>query len=282
MDKIILGVKGNLARAINNYYPNSIQVTRSEFIQWPEKPNQLEDFLSKLGIEPRNCIILNCAGITDTDADLKEIKFVNSSLPIFLAEKSVEIGFKLATFGTVMEHFPKYSKSNRYLNSKLAYFEEYTSREDWKRQNIHFQMHTLYGGSHVKPEMFLGQIFNSIVLQKSFKMTGGDQIREYHHVDDVVRAIGHFIDRGTTSTHHISQGNPLRLVDLATAIFKEFNSINLLHIAAQSADINDNRNVVFRKTEDLEGIDFRESIEGVISWLRALGVQNEANRQIKY
>ena len=278
MDKIILGVKGNLATTLNNYYPNSIQVTRSEFIQWPKNPNQLEDFLSKLAIQPRNCIIFNCAGITDTGADLEEMKFVNSSIPIFLAEKSVEIGFKLATFGTVMEHFPKYSKGNRYLNSKLAYFEEYTSREDWMRQNIHFQMHTLYGGSHVKPEMFLGQIFKAINSQKSFNMSGGDQIREYHHVYDVVQAIGHLIDRGKTATHHISQGNPVRLVDLAIAIFKEFNSTELLHIAAQSADINDNRNFVFRKTEELDGIDFRDSIEGVTSWFRALGVQNGANR----
>jgi len=274
MQKIILGIKGNLAKALSAYYPNSIQVARSDFIQWPEDTNKLEEFFSYTGVPPRDCIILNCAGITDTDTDLIEMTFINTSLPIYLSEKSEELGFKLATFGTVMERFPKYAKKNQYLNSKLAFFEEFNAREDWNKRNIHFQMHTLYGGDNTKQKMFLGQIYEAINSQTTFNMSGGDQIREYHHVNDVVQAVGHIIEMKISGTHHISQGNPLTLADLAKAIFTQFNSTQLLNIAAKTADAEDNRIVIFEKPDELKGINFREPIEGVISWLRELGIKN--------
>jgi dTDP-4-dehydrorhamnose reductase len=274
MQKIIVGIKGNLAKALSNYYPNSIQVARSDYIQWPRHTNKLEEFLSKTGVPPKDCILLNCAGITDIDADLIEMMFINTRLPFYLAEKSVELGFKLATFGTVMERFPKYAKNNQYLNSKLAFFEEYNAREDWNKHNVHFQMHTLYGGDNTKPKMFLGQIYEAINSQTFFSMTGGDQIREYHHIDDVVRAVGDLIEMKISGTHHISQGNPIKLADLAQAIFNQFNSTQLLNIAAKTADRNDNRHVIFEKPDELGGINFREPVEGVISWLQELGINN--------
>jgi hypothetical protein len=77
-----------------------------------------------------------------------------------------------------------------------------------------------------------------------------------------------------SGTHHISQGNPLTLADLAKAIFTQFNSTQLLNIAAKTADAEDNRIVIFEKPDELKGINFREPIEGVISWLRELGIKN--------
>jgi nucleoside-diphosphate-sugar epimerase len=105
-------------------------------------------------------------------------------------------------------------------------------------------------------------------------MTGGDQIREYHHIDDVVRAVGDLIEMKISGTHHISQGNPIKLADLAQAIFNQFNSTQLLNIAAKTADRNDNRHVIFEKPDELGGINFREPVEGVISWLQELGINN--------
>jgi hypothetical protein len=274
MKKLILGEYGNLAQAVARYYPEAVPISRGEFIDWSRNPNKLAQFFTHLDTSPTDFIIFNCAGITDSETSLDEITFVNSTLPSFLAKESLELNFKLVTFGTVMEQLPKYSQGNRYLNSKLKYFESYVENNDWQSQNIHIQMHTLYGGSHVKPKMFLGQIFNSLKFNLPFKMSGGDQIREYHHVDDIALAIGCLIDRKAVGTLHISNGNPIKLVDLADAIFSYFNSTDLLQISAQSADVNDNRSLIFKKHYELKDIEFRAPIEGVISWLEDLGVQS--------
>ena len=274
MTKIIPGKNGNLARSLTNYYPAALRVPRYQLMSWMDNPDDLISFFSKLKISPDEVVIFNCVGIIDADTDLEEITNVNSRLPVFLSEMSTVLEFKLCTVGAAMELFPDYAQPNRYLKSKLQFFQEFGSHSDWAGKNLHVQLGVLFGGEKIHPKMFLGQIFQSINSQTPFRMTGGDQIREYHHIEDVSHAIKVLVENGSTGVINISSGAPIKLIDLARAIFNHFNSAHLLQLAALETNIYDNRDIIFTKNNELESINFRSPIEGAITWLEKLGVVN--------
>jgi nucleoside-diphosphate-sugar epimerase len=219
--------------------------------------------------------VYNCAGITDPSIDQNEINLVNFELPIFLSEQSNKLDFRLVSFGTVMELLPKYSVSNRYLESKLRFYKRLISDVNWLNRNIHIQLHTLYGGSQIHRHMFLGQIFHSISSKEMFNMSGGEQIREYHHIEDDAQAIKQLTSKTGGKLIDISHGQPERLKDIAIFLFNHFNSRELLNISTRIADKNDNRTFTFKKTDDLSDSLFRPTLSNLILWLERLGVSDE-------
>ena len=84
---------------------------------------------------------------------------------------------------------------------------------------IHLHLHTLYGGQP-HPHMFLGQMIGALERGAEFHMTSGEQLREYHHAHDIAGAM--LAGRDWESARepvHLSSGAPVRLADLARAVF---------------------------------------------------------------
>lgn len=272
---IILGEKGNLSKSLSKKFPGAIVIPRLEYLNWLGSPDEIDRFFFNLKIHDDIADVYNCLGVTDPSEDRSVINLVNFLLPVFLSERSYKLNYRLITFGTVMELLPKYSASNPYLESKLKFYTRYLSDLDWQNRNLHFQMHTLYGGYRIHKHMFVGQIFESINSRKAFHMSGGDQIREYHHIDDDVEAILELSKTAGGGLIDISHGQPEKLKDIATSLFEHFNSRDNLKIATKSADENDNRNIVFQRTGNLPSSLFRPTIENLIKWFESLGVVDE-------
>jgi hypothetical protein len=274
----ILGEMGNLSKSLSKKFPEAIVIPKLEYINWLGSPNKINEFFFNLKINDDIAEVYNCAGVTDPSEDPSVINLVNYLLPVFLSERSHTLNYRLITFGTVMELLPKYSASNPYLESKLKFYTRYISDLDWQNRNLHFQLHTLYGGYRVHKHMFLGQIFEALNSKKTFHMSGGDQIREYHHIDDDVEAILQLSKTAGGGLIDISHGQPEKLKDIATSLFEHFNSRDSLKIATKSADKNDNRSIVFQRTGNLSGALFRPTIANLIKWFERLGVVDEERR----
>lgn len=271
---LILGQNGNLAQALVRQYPRAKTVGKDEFLAWIRNPSRMKEFFSEIGVLTDEVDLFNCAGITNANADVDEITLANLRLPIFLSEQSAILNYRLITFGTVMEQIPKYAMSNPYLESKLRFYNEYLSNIHWANSNLHIQMHTLYGGKRIHPHMFLGQIYSALIDKKSFKMSGGLQIREYHHIDDVAKAIRLLEETQQYGVNNISHGFPEKLKDIAESIFNHFNAVNLLNLSSNSMDENDNRELIFKKSKEIREMYFRPTIVNIIQWLEELGVKH--------
>lgn len=271
---LILGQNGNLAQALLRQYPRATTVGKDEFLAWMRNPSRMKEFFSEIGVLTDEVDLFNCAGITNANADVDEITLANFRIPVFLSEQSAILNYRLITFGTVMEQIPKYAMSNPYLESKLRFYNEYLSNIHWANSNLHIQMHTLYGGKRIHPHMFLGQIYSALIDKKSFKMSGGLQIREYHHIDDVAKAIRLLEETQQYGVNNISHGFPEKLKDIAESIFNHFNAVNLLNLSSNSMDENDNRELIFKKPKEIPEMYFRPTIVNIIQWLEELGVKH--------
>jgi hypothetical protein len=275
---VILGENGNLSKSLIKKFPNAVVIPKQQYMSWMGSLDEIKNFFVNLNFMDETPDVYNCVGVTDPAASPSVINYVNYSLPVFLSERSDVLNYRLITFGTVMELLPKYSASNPYLESKLKFHTRYISDDNWQNRNLHFQMHTLYGGSRVHKHMFIGQIFDAINSKKVFHMSGGDQIREYHHVDDDAEAILQLTKTAGGGLIDISHGKPEKLKDIATTIFEHFDSRDLLKIATKMADENDNKDMVFKKTANLSDSVFRPTIDNLIIWLERLGALDENQR----
>ena len=63
--------------------------------------------------------------------------------------------------------------------------------------------YALWWSKRPHPFMFAGQMLDALEKEKPFKMSGGAQLREYHHVEDIAASVSRFPRRFATR----SQGN---------------------------------------------------------------------------
>ncbi|RYF39747.1 MAG: NAD(P)-dependent oxidoreductase [Comamonadaceae bacterium] len=133
----------------------------------------------------------------------------------------------------------------------------------------HLRIHTLYGGGTPAPFMFLGQMLEALRERRPFAMSSGRQLREYHHVDDDARAIGVIADRPIAGVIEVNHGAPLSLNELATGVFAGLGCERLLHVGALPDPIEDNYGAELARPAFLEGLDFRDTVAGVVHELSA-------------
>lgn len=269
----ILGKNGNLAKAMSEMYKDIELIPRHKYLDWIDNPDNFRIFFQRWN-NPNDFVnIVNCAGIIDPHQNQLEIDRINYSLPLFLSEQSQLFDFRLITFGTIMENFEFYCQSNPYLMSKHKFFQVFSGNQDWVKKNVHIQLHTHYGGRKIQPKMFLGQIFDSIKNRRGFEMSQGNQLREYHHLEDDIKVIYGMIEREVSGVKSISHGQPIKLMDLASEIFTYFNAKNLLHIAKLPSVESDNSSVIFPREEHVVGYRFRPTLPNVFVWFENLGLK---------
>ena len=87
--------------------------------------------------------------------------------------------------------------------------------------------------------MFLGQIMNSLRSNSIFKMSSGNQLREYHHIDDILKCIELILKKNGAGIINLNHGKPVRLIDLAQFLFRFFSKEHLLEVDKKNIITNE-------------------------------------------
>jgi len=218
------------------------------------------------------------AGLVDQNRDLAELERINVEAPLrllqCLSDSASKTERRLITFGSVLENRPDIAAVNPYLRSKARLLEAWKLRSQHSPVKwIHIQLHTLYGGTNPPhPFMFTGQMLAALRSKANFRMSSGMQLREYHHLADITRSIVSLLDaqRETAIPLALSSGDPVRLRDLACAVFNHFDASDLLTIGARPVADAEVYESAHERSSHL--IAYRNPYAGVIDWFESLGV----------
>jgi hypothetical protein len=268
MKRIVIGENSKLAQALKKIYVNEEisfvgRKTTSPLIESPSSEN-LDQFILSLGTSPVE--IFNAIGILDPEASKEDSFRINFQFPKALIEAVEKSDHRLVTFGTIMENYPDYSLTNPYLESKLELFNYIKSQGTHLQRTYHMQIHTWYGTGKPHEFMFLGQILHALRTNTEFRMSSGNQLREYHHIYDDLEFTRNYLLDPTASVMQVSHGMPLELRKVAEVIFKHFDKLDLLRIG--SLGVAPDANLVSLKTGPTRAgfLKFREPIEGLLSY----------------
>lgn len=266
----VLGARGRLGRAIATALPpNQIKIPdHSVYSEWWR--DGAADLVSHYFGEPENCtsVVYVAAGLIDPNRSSDEHHRVNYKLARNVIEGATKQGFKVVTFGTVMEKVVRDKSSNPYFASKIRlgdFVDEFTAKSDLV---LHVRIHTLFGGPPPDGFMFLGQIYHSLVSNSEFKMSPGTQLREYHHLDDEVAAILKLLECGVAGAIALSHGSQFMLKDIARYIFDAFRCSELLRVGALPGPRDDNYNEFFERPHALNGMVFRDTLPALVDYFR--------------
>lgn len=266
----ILGCRGRLGSAIaSSFEPGqATMLDRQVYAEWwrPNAEDAIARFLESQAKDGGDVYV--AAGLLDPGAARDDHQRVNFLLVRNVARGAVMAGLRTMTFGTVMEKVVN-DKTNPYYESKIMLGNWVADASARGAPILHIRLHTLYGGGIPNHFMFLGQIFQALASGKTFNMTSGEQLREYHHIDDEVLAIRTLAGSGLTGIVDLSHGAPVKLKELARFIFEKFGVPNLLSIGALTAPSNDNYAFVFERSPLLKNISFRDTPPSVVDYLRS-------------
>jgi nucleoside-diphosphate-sugar epimerase len=267
----VIGGRGRLGQALTSHLPAESTVTldRSAYATWTQAgaADSVVRFFEPFAAKDR--VIFVAAGVTDPKLSPDDHDRVNLILPQNIIEGASRSGIRVITFGTIMEEIVGRSAGNPYFASKLRLSEYIQDASSRSADVLHVRIHTLYGGGPPDRFMFLGQLLEAIQRQETFKMSAGTQLREYHHIDDEVRAISVLANSGITGAIDLSHGAPVRLRELATYVCDRFGCLNRLQIGAISSSSTDNYDRLFEPPLILREIGFRETLSSVVDYMKS-------------
>lgn len=269
---LLVGRTGIVARAFQKALgQEAIHVVGSDVTNiWTKRVGikYVDEYISKLPEKPS--IIFNASGKTNPLESAETLKEINFNLPVNLLNYAYRNDIKLITLGSVMEADEETCSGNLYLQSKTMFLDYVLQKEFLLSNLFHAQLHTLYGGWMLHPHMFLGQIFNALRAKSVFIMQDGNQLREYHHVDDDIAAILSLIEMDLIGIHKISHGEILKLKSIAETIFSAFNLDSNLVNLSTSQLVNRKYLLGNSKNSKLNQINFRDSMIGIIEYINEL------------
>lgn len=273
---LLLGATGLIGSALRAQFDSQVRIHTPRWSADPEAPELLARNLSTAA----NCDVILACGVTDPKTPEAELRYSNFLFPQRLIHACLpHPGVRFITLGTVMENFPEACAANPYLKSKYdlgSWMQSLASQTGNAGRLLHVRLHTVYGGARqlVKPHMFLGQMLHALEQNREFRMSAGDQLREYHHVDDIAASLRHLLDQPWQTLDAtcigMHSGNPVRLADLATAVFEAFQKRKLLHIGSIPRAPGENVGQSFQRSPTAILVASREPISGVVEWLKAV------------
>jgi len=279
---IIFGGKGQTGTALfnellkNGYTENHIHLIPWSIIGSSEICTNKESLRNKLFSYVDSKIsadFIFASGVTDPHVAVEKINYSNTDFPKRVIEATFDHSdFRYLTLGSFQENDELFYKNNNYLKSKLELGNLIVKKSlelNGKNRFLHLRLHTLYGGKP-KDHMFLGQISKAIKNETVFRMTSGLQLREYHHVEDIAVTIRSILEHEWSfgPIVEINSGNPVRLAELAKAIFNAFRKEKLLEIGAIPTPSGENMEKVFQRSEEWMISTSRPPIIGVIESLK--------------
>lgn len=272
----VIGGRGRLGRAISALYGEhaALVLPRQVYQEWwrPNSAGAVARFFESRA-DNRSTVFV-AAGLLDPRLPRDEHMQVNYLLPRHVIEGATRLGMRIVTFGTVMERIIVANK-NAYVQSKTQLGEYVAHAADKQAPVTHIRVHTLYGGGEPSSFMFLGQIRRALADHAVFEMSPGNQLREYHHFDDEVRAIRALAEANVNGTIDLNHGEPISLKMLARHIFKSFGAESLLRVGALPEPQEENYGTVFERPPLLNDSNFRATLPAVVSYLRDLSPKME-------
>lgn len=256
---LIVGSRGNLALKLREKFPKAKIISRLQFLSWESQREIRRDL-------PRSQFdIFLAVGITSGKANPKELSKVNFEIPAQVAQAIVGSESRIVTFGSIMEKEPKIIYENPYIYTKSS-LSEFLSKRLNTEQFLHLRLHTLYGGCSLNREMFLGQLFYAIKEKTNFQMTSGEQLREYHHIDDDLSAMDTLIARGHFGIQEITHGDSFRLREIAEKVLSYFQVPELLQLGKLNNPYSEILKPIGKRSEVFNLIEFRPTIQGICNY----------------
>jgi nucleoside-diphosphate-sugar epimerase len=274
---LLVGRRGNLSLSIQKHFADEeILVIGSEIASdWCEEDGlvRIGRDTKRLGIDPT--MIVNAAGLVNPRTNSMQLRNVNYILPRNLQLYSRDQNIKLVTFGTILENFIDVAYSNNYLSSKREFFEHLQKWPVEDANFLHLQIHTWYGVPKPHPHMFLSQLLYSIMYKGDFAMTSGEQVREYHHIDDDMGALRFLLDSQTNGIVQLSHGESMSLKEMAALILENYSMKDLLQIGKLETPVNEKFNYTYKRNTLLSSISFRDSVSGITDYFDELLGKNQ-------
>lgn len=241
-------------------------LSRQAYEAWNEVDHhaEIQEYFKKYS--GTNAVIFITSGILNANQNTTLIEKVNYELPWNVIKALEGFDIKIVTFGTILEQIK--TSENSYVQSKIKLSERIQKINS--KNVIHFRLHTLYGYGLPSEFMFLGQIFTALKNSEEFKMTSGFQIREYHHLDDVVQAIDFLISENITGVADITFGNGIMLRELAVGVFEKFQQKELLKIGeieVKQIEVFENK---YQRNKQISNLNFREPVKGVHTYFASI------------
>ena len=270
---VIFGASGQLGSSILKCLAQTDPAALIKTLTWEEIGNlnteALRKKLQSLGAFEGPCDFFFANGLTDPKISADRLMESNLQFPQrVVAATRNHPESRFVTFGTIFENFPEACKFNPYMRSKFELGKWMQTQAQNDPRFIHFRLHTLYGGK-VAPHLFIGQMIQAIRSNSEFKMTRGDQIREYHHVDDIAFAVVKILERQQLPPMiELNSGNPLPLHQIARAVFEAFGKSELLKVGAIESPSGENTERAFPTSAQALLPRSREPIQNIIGWLR--------------
>ncbi len=265
----IVGGRGRLGQALREQYRSDevVCVDRAVYQQWGES-DSLSDITAYFQQYARpGAVVYICSGLLDPTLASETLHNVNFRLPRNIIQAVSPMGIRAVTFGTAMEEM---LTTNPYVQSKLALSRFVAEMSEELTPALHIRIHTLYGFGEPSPFMFLGLVTEALRNDKPFAMTMGRQLREYHHVSDDAAAVRTLVDHSDSGVVELSHGQPVTLRSLAEAVFESAGKGHLLRLGALPEPQQENFTQVFSRSSILEGVVFRDTVTGVVEYMKTL------------
>lgn len=266
MKSLILGTTGNFSIELQKKIPENsrIMIDRNHFEIWSRSSSKREliNRFSKF----QATHLFYTIGITSPSESLSSLRSINFELPRYLYSLCRELEINLVTLGSIHENYPNLFLNNNYISVKKE-LNHFLCQNQYKN-SYHVQFHTWYGGKKLKSDMFLGQIVTSLRNKSIFTMSSGQQVREYHHIEDDVVCLLKKLNSLNNGCYNISHGEFLTLRELATHVFKHFKMEHLLKIDIVKSDEDDVMSLERFKLINCQCY-FRPSLEGVIKYIES-------------
>ena len=273
MNLIIFGAGSRLGKAWINSTAVSqyLVINRTDYFDLDKKKISvmIVRFLESISNNEKT-YVLNCVAIQNSLQDFKEVYYWNMEFAVKLFEIAKELNLNYVTFGTMSEVFLAENTPNNYLSSKKS-LTQHISRiksEKW----THFRLHTLYGVGVPLPHSFLGQLLIALKTNSNFRMSNGNQIREYHHYEDEVNALVLLLNKGLFGIIDISSGASLRLKVIAKTTLSSLHGSLEVISAPTEYDKYENYFRIYSKNTFINEINFRDALVGIQHYLKELGV----------
>ena len=264
----ILGGEGRLGRSLSNAYgpEEAVSLSRKVYENWSREgaSDEVSSFFRSINA-PEGSLVYVCSGLLDPKLPEHELMRVNFSLPKNVIKGASKAGLRTVTFGTIMEKLQQ--SENAYIKSKkmLGNFVENLTNN--KHLVCHFRLHTLYGVGEPSSFMFLGQILESLKSDAVFEMSSGEQLREYHHIEDDVCAIKFLTSKESAGIMDLNHGTPITLKELAVHLFHSFDRSKLLKVGALKR-VNTDYLCISNRPSELQEFEFRETLSSVESYMK--------------
>jgi hypothetical protein len=266
MSYLIVGANGNFSTQLQEILmiKKSMVIDKDLYGNWENFDSKLYDRIAHICQKFNLNYLINTVGIISKKHSPDFIRYWNYLFPKHLYSICTKLNLNIVTLGSIHETVPNMCVGNPYLESKKAL--ELFLKEKNFENSVHFQFHTWYGGRKIHPEMFLGQIIESIKNKTAFVMSDGKQLREYHHVFDDAVCLLENLSNGVKGPQNISHGEIFTLKDIAIRIYQYFGCEDLLKLNAIKSthvDITDKSYLV----QKICNCRFRPTMKGVLEYV---------------